>query len=77
MATDHIPGHIKEWNSYDSMGCMLLQECTDNVWQITSLQDIVDNYPDVDFDNAGEVESLLSTLDKVGASFLGDECILI
>ena len=72
---DHIPGHIKEWNSYDSMGCMLLQECTDNVRQITSLQNIVDNYPDVDFDNvAGEVESLLSTLDQVGVNvFLGDE----
>jgi len=71
----HIPGHIKEWNSYDSMGCMLLQECTDNVRQITSLQNIVDNYPDVDFDNvAGEVESLLSALDQVGVNvFLGDE----
>jgi len=35
----------------------------------------VDNYPDVDFDNvAGEVESLLSALDKVGVNvFLGDE----
>ena len=71
----HIPGHIKEWNSYDSMGCMLLQECTDNVRQITSLQNIVDNHPDVDFDNvAGEVESLLSALDQVGVNvFLGDE----
>ena len=38
-------------------------------------KDIVDNYPDVDFDNiAEEVESLLSTLDQVGVNvFLGDE----
>lgn len=72
---DHIPGHIKEWNSYDSMGCMLLQECTDDVRQITSLKDIVDNYPGTDFDNvAGEVESLLSALDEVGVNvFLGNE----
>lgn len=75
VMADHIPGHIKEWNSYDSMGCMLLQECTDDVRQITSLKDIVDNYPGTDFDNvAGEVESLLSALDEVGVNvFLGNE----
>ena len=75
VMADHIPGHIKELNSYDSMGCMLLQECTDDVRQITSLKDIVDNYPGTDFDNvAGEVESLLSALDEVGVNvFLGNE----
>ena len=36
---------IEKWNSYHSMGCMLLKECTENVEQIRTIEDIEDIYP--------------------------------
>ena len=36
----------KGYNTMDSMGCMILRECTDGVEQITSLLDISSKYDD-------------------------------
>jgi len=42
---------IKEWNTYHSMGCMLLRECRDGVQEIHSSSDI-----DEFFQSAGAKE---------------------
>ena len=51
----------KGFKSMDSMGCMLLRECTDNVKRITSIQDIKDRYPYSDYSSvANEFNDIIS-----------------
>ena len=58
----------------DATGCMILRECTDNVRQVRSIDDIKKNYPDSNFEFvAEEFNSMLVSLNKVGVMvFLGD-----
>ena len=64
----------KGFKSMDSMGCMLLRECTDNVKRITSIQNIKDRYPDSDYTSvADEFNDIISAFDKIGVGvFLAD-----
>ena len=66
---------IKGYKTYDSLGCMILQECKDNVRQIRSISDIQRNYPKSNYDHiASEFNSMLLSLDKVGVMvFLADD----
>jgi len=59
----------------DSLGCMLVQECTENVRRIKSIDDIRKEYPNSDFDLvADEFNSMLVSLDEIGVMvFLGPE----
>lgn len=51
----------------DAMGCMLVQECTDNVRQIQSIQDIQKNYPDSNYSSFDtEFNDIISALNKIG-----------
>jgi len=63
------------YNTMDSMGCMLLRECTDGVEQVFSVGDIADKYPDSDFGVVtDEFHRMLVALDQVGVKvFLADE----
>ena len=65
----------KGYNTMDSMGCMLLRECTDNVKRITSIQDIIDLYPDSDYTSVDrEFNDIISAFDKIGVGvFLADQ----
>ena len=65
----------KGFYSMDSLGCMLVQECTENVRRIKSIDDIRKEYPNSDFDIiADEFNSMLVSLDQVGVMvFLGPE----
>ena len=65
----------KGFYSMDSLGCMLVQECTENVRRIKSIDDIRKEYPNSDFDIiADEFDSMLVSLDKIGVMvFLGPE----
>ena len=65
----------KGYYTMDAMGCMLVRECTDNVQQIKSIQDIRKNYPNSNYDLvAEEFDSMLVSLDEIGVMvFLGDE----
>ena len=59
----------------DALGCMIVQECTENVRQIKNIDDIRKEFPSSDFDIiADEFNSMLVSLDKVGVMvFLADE----
>ena len=65
----------KGFKTMDSLGCMILQECTDNVRQVNSIKDIKDNYPDSDYSAvAVEFDKMLVSLNEIGVMvFLGDE----
>jgi len=57
----------KGYYTIDAMGCMLVQDCTDNVRQIKNIDDIRADYPDSDYDLiADEFNSLARSLTKVG-----------
>ena len=64
----------KGYNTMDSMGCMLLRECTDGIHKIESIATIADEYPDTDYSIvADEFHAMLLALEQVGVGvFLAD-----
>ncbi len=66
--TDFIknPIELHQYNSPHSMGCMMLQECTEGVVEIASHKDLVEYYGDYDVLSA-EFEQLVEVLNKVGS----------
>ena len=75
-APNHDSKITKGFYTNDSMGCMLLRECTDGVEQINNLLDISHHYPNTaDFTPiATEFNIMLSSLARVGVKvFLADE----
>ena len=66
----------KGYYTNDSMGCMLLRECTDGVKQVTNLLDVSSQYPNTDdfYPISNEFNLMLSSLSRVGVKvFLADE----
>ena len=64
------------WKTYDSMGCMMLRECTDGVVKVRSIADVKAYYNGVpNYDRvAGEFNQILAHLDEIGVEvFLADE----
>ena len=66
---------VKGWKTYDSMGCMLLGECTDDIQQVRSIRDVQKYYPDADYSAiASEFNAIVRALDTIGVKvFLADE----
>ena len=65
----------KGYNTMDSMGCMLLRECTDGVKQVFSLLDVSSEYPNTDdfYPVSDEFNRMLVALGQVGVNvFLAD-----
>ena len=69
------PQLTKGFNTMDSMGCMLLQECTDGVEEVFSINDIAYKYPAGDYNIvADEFNRMLVALNQVGVKvFLADQ----
>ena len=66
----------KGYGTMDSLGCMILRECTDEVEQVFSLLDISSKYPNTDEFTfiADEFNRMLTALDAVGVKvFLAPE----
>ena len=66
----------KGYNSMDSMGCMMLRECTKDVEEVHSILDISSNYDNVEefTPHALEFNRLLMTLNQIGSKvFIADE----
>ena len=67
---------VEEYYTMDSMGCMLLQECTDDVQEVFSLLDISSQYDNTDSFTpvSQEFNSMLMSLNKIGVKvYLADE----
>jgi len=76
VSADHVQGHIKGYNSMDSLGCMLLMECTDGVEEVFSLLDISSQYPNTESFTpvALEFNNMLASLSQIGVRvFLADD----
>ena len=63
----------KGYHTYDSLGCMLVRECTRDVHQIKNISDVQKFHPDSDYSHvADEFDRMLSSLTKIGVKvFLG------
>ena len=67
---------VEEYYTMDSMGCMLLQECTDDVKEVSSLLDISSQYNNTEsFTSVSqEFNIMLMSLNQVGVKvYLADE----
>ena len=76
VLADHERGHIKGYNTMDSMGCMLVQECTDGVEEVFSLLDISSQYENMEAFTpvSQEFNTMLMTLRDIGTKvYLADE----
>ncbi len=65
-----------EYFTMHSMGCMLLQECTDEVNEITSILDVSSQYSNTEqfYSVANEFNNMLSSLNAIGVKvFLADQ----
>ena len=65
-----------EYFTMHSMGCMLLQECTDEVEEITSILDVSSQYSNTEqfYSVANEFNNMLSSLNVIGVKvFLADQ----
>ena len=72
---DHKAGHIKGYNTMDSMGCMLVRECTDGVEEVHSLLDVSSNYDNMEefTPHADEFNQLITVLNQIGSKvYLAD-----
>ena len=74
VMADHARGHIKGYHTMDSLGCLIVGECTDNVRPIKSISDITREYPDDDFGAvADEFNSIIKAFNRIGVGvFLAD-----
>jgi len=59
--------------SNEAMGCMILRECVEDVEEVHSIRDLINYYPNSNFDPiAVEFTELLTSLNKIGVKvFLG------
>jgi len=78
LAAPVMADPIREDDYYTShsMGCMLLQECTDDVDEVFSLLDVSSQYPNTEAFTpvANEFNNMLVSLNQVGVKvFLADE----
>ena len=61
---------VKTWRSFDSVGCMMLRECTEGVRQAKSWKDFGPEYEIV----ATELDEIIQAMAKVGAAiYIADE----
>ena len=73
---DHKEGHIKGYKTMDSMGCMILRECTKGVEEVFSVLDISSKYSNTEEFTpvAAEFNNMLSSLNQIGTQvFLADD----
>ena len=55
---------VKAWRSFDSVGCMMLKECTEGVRRLKSWEDLGPEYEIA----ATELDEIIQAMDKVGAA---------
>ncbi len=66
--------NVKGWKTMDSMGCMLLRECTEDVIPIKNIKDLEDHFPSYDYSYVrDEFNEIVSVMDRIGIGvFLAD-----
>jgi hypothetical protein len=68
-------GQVKEWNSYDSLGCMMMRECIEGTTRLVDTEHIEQLVVGVDYNDVrDEADGIIAELDKMGVGvYLADE----
>jgi hypothetical protein len=68
-------GQVQEWNSLDSLGCMMMRECIDGTTRIVNTKDIERLVRGVDYESVrDEADAIIAELDKMGVGvYLADQ----
>ena len=66
---------VKGWKTHDSLGCMMLRECLDDVFNVHSTADLETRLQYSNFDVVrGETDAIIAELDKMGVGvYLANE----
>lgn len=66
---------VRGWKTMDSMGCMMMKECTDGVIEISSVEELEINFPYSNFDPVREeANAIITELNKMGVGvYLSDD----
>ena len=66
---------VKGWKTNDSLGCMMLRECLDDVYNVFSTADLETHLQFSNFDSVrAETDAIIAELEKMGVSvFLADD----
>jgi hypothetical protein len=66
---------IKGWKTYDSQGCMILRECTEDTWRVFETEDIEQRITYANYNGVREeADALLTELEKMGVEvYLADD----
>ena len=68
----------KGYYSMDAMGCMLLKECTKDVQRINSSIDLMNAYPDANWDLVkDEFDQIMVAFKKIGVNVMIELCNLL
>ena len=58
---------IKEWKTFHSLGCMIMRECTKDVYKLSSTKDMLTYYPDLDISGIErEMDDLIAEFNRIG-----------
>ena len=59
--------NVKGWKTFDSQGCMILRECTEDTWRVFETEDIEQRISHANYNNVREeADDLLSELETMG-----------
>lgn len=66
---------VRGWKTNDSLGCMMMRECTDQVVEVTTVEELESYFPYSNFDPVrDEANALIAELNKMGVGvYLGGE----
>jgi len=69
------PPGVSAWKGLESLGCMMVRDCTDGVEPITSVGDLETAYPYTNWESdKNEIDALIVELNKMGVDvYLADE----
>ena len=67
--------NVQGWKTFDSQGCMILRECTEDTWRVMSLRDIEKQITHSSYNEIRtEADALLIELNKMGVNvYLADD----
>ncbi len=60
---------VKGWKTNDSLGCMMLRECVDETWKISTVADMEERLRYSNYDSVREeTNAIIAELDKMGVN---------
>ena len=67
IAEPVLSQELRGWKTFDSQGCMILRECTEDTWRVLETEDVEQRISYADYGKVRtEADALLAELEKMG-----------